>query len=71
MDSIAPEVAEEIAVFLENDDVGSGSRQQESKHHSCRTSASDATPNLEVFKVHQVFPLDADYGDEVEVSISN
>jgi hypothetical protein len=68
MDRIAPEVAEEVAVFLENDDVDTGARQQEPEHHSGRTSAGDATPSLEVFRVHQVFPLEADYGDEVEVS---
>ena len=71
MDSIAPEVAEEIAVFLENDDVDAGSRQQEPEHHSGRTPTGYATSNLEVFKVHQVFPLEADYGYEVVVSISN
>jgi hypothetical protein len=68
MDSIAPEVAEEIAVFLENDDVDAGARQQEPEHHSGWTSAGDATPSSEVFRIHQVFPLEADYGDVEDVS---
>jgi hypothetical protein len=68
MDSIAPEVAEEIAVFLENNDIDAGARQQKPQHHSGRTPAGDATPGSEVFHAHQVFPLEADYGDEVKVS---
>ena len=68
MDSIAPEVAEEIAVFLENDDIDASARQQEPEHHSGRTAAGNATPSPEVFRVHEVFPLEADYGDEEDVS---
>src|SRR5580704_15835422 len=42
MDRVAAEVAQEVRVFLEYDDVDSGTRQQQAKDHSGWTAAGDA-----------------------------
>ena len=39
MDGVAAEVAEEIRVLLQDDDVDAGTRQQEAQHHAGRTAA--------------------------------
>jgi hypothetical protein len=42
MDGIAAKVAQEIAMFLEHDDVNAGPREKEAEHESTRTAAGDA-----------------------------
>jgi hypothetical protein len=39
---VAAEIAEEIRVLLQHHNENAGSRQQKSKHHSGRATASDA-----------------------------
>ena len=42
MHGVAAKVAEEVAVFLQNDDVDAGARQQISQHHPRRAAAGNA-----------------------------
>src|SRR4051794_1810963 len=41
VDRVAAEIAQEIAVFLEYDDIDPGARQEEARHHPGRTAADD------------------------------
>src|SRR5262249_28051752 len=41
MDGVAAEVAEEVGVLLQHDDVDAGARQQEAGHHAGRAAAGD------------------------------
>ena len=52
MDRIAAEIAKEISVFLENDDIDSGPRQQEAEHHPGRPAAGDRAPRSDRFRRH-------------------
>src|SRR5262252_7893025 len=40
---VTPEVAQEVAMFLQNSDIDSHASEQESEHHARRTPADDAT----------------------------
>ena len=42
MDGVAAEIAQEVAVLLQHDDVDAGARQQEAQHHARRPAAGDA-----------------------------
>src|ERR1700758_2365718 len=48
MNGVAAEIAQEVCMLLEHDDVNARARQQKSQHHPCRTSANDATTGLEL-----------------------
>jgi hypothetical protein len=39
MDGVAAEVAEEVGVFLEDDDADAGTRQEQPQHHAGRPAA--------------------------------
>ena len=41
MNRVAPEVAQEIGMLFENDNIDSGSCEQESQHHTGRSAADD------------------------------
>jgi hypothetical protein len=40
---VAAEVAQEIGVLFEHENIDSGARQQQSQHHPGRAAARDAT----------------------------
>ena len=42
MNGVAAEIAQEIGVLLEHDDVDAGAREQEAEHHPARSAADDA-----------------------------
>ncbi len=42
VDRVAAEIAQEIAVLLQHDDIDAGARQQEAEHHPGRPAAGDA-----------------------------
>jgi hypothetical protein len=46
---VAAEVAQEVGVLLEHDDVGPGTRQQQPERHSGRAAARDAAPDRDAF----------------------
>ena len=48
MDGVAAEVAEEIGVLLQHDDLDAGAGEQEAEHHAGRSAAGDATACGEV-----------------------
>jgi hypothetical protein len=43
VDRVAAEIAKEVGVLLEHDDVDAGTGQEEAEHHAGRTAASDTT----------------------------
>ena len=43
VDRVAAEIAEEIGVFFQHDNVNARARQQKSQHHSRGAAAGDAT----------------------------
>jgi hypothetical protein len=47
MNSITPEVAQEIGMLLQNQDVDSGPCQQIGQHYAGGTAASDTTAGLQ------------------------
>ena len=47
VDGVAAEVAQEVGVLLEHDDVDAGAREQEAEHHPGRTAAGDAAAGAE------------------------
>ena len=49
MDRVAAEVAQEIGVLFQHDDVDAGAGQQKPEHHPGRTAADDATAGLHGF----------------------
>ena len=42
MDGVAAEVAEEVGVFFEDDDVDAGAGEEEAEHHAGGAAADDA-----------------------------
>ena len=42
MDGVAAEVAQEVAVLLQDDRLDAGARQQEAQHHAGRAATHDA-----------------------------
>jgi len=42
MDGVAAEIAQEVAVLLEDDGLDAGARQQKAQHHARRAAAHDA-----------------------------
>ena len=46
MDGVAAEIAQEISVLLQHDDIDAGARQQQTQHHAGRTAANDAACRL-------------------------
>ena len=49
MHGVAAEIAQEIAVLFEDDDVDAGPREQHAEHHAGRSAARDAAARLERF----------------------
>lgn len=49
MNCVAAEVAQEVSVFFEDDDVHAGSGQQQAEHHPRRAAAGDAALGLQPF----------------------
>ena len=47
MDRVAAEVAQEVGVLLQHDDVDAGAREQEAEHHAGRPAAGDAALRLD------------------------
>ena len=47
MNSIAPEVAQEIGMLLQNQDLDPGPRQQVAQHYPGGTAAGDTTVGLQ------------------------
>ena len=41
MDGVAAEVAQEVAMLLEHDDVDAGAREQEAEHEPARSASYD------------------------------
>src|SRR5262249_45090590 len=52
MDGVAAEIAEEVGVLLEHDDVDAGARQQEAEHEPARPTADDAATRGELLGCH-------------------
>jgi len=52
MNSVAAEIAEEIDVFFEHDDVDPGAGEQESEHEPARSAADHAATCGELFGCH-------------------
>src|SRR5215475_9031801 len=52
VNSIAAEIAQEVDMLLEHQHAHAGARQQESRHHSCRSAAHDAACSLELVGRH-------------------
>ncbi len=48
MDGIAAEVAQEVGVFLEHDDIDAGAREQKTQHEAAWASADDGAPGGEL-----------------------
>src|SRR5439155_26675295 len=46
---VAAEIAQEVAVLFEDDDVNAGAREQHAEHHAGRSAAGDAAARLERF----------------------
>ena len=44
MDGVAAEIAQEVGVLLEHDDVDAGTGQQKAEHHARGPAAGDAAP---------------------------
>ncbi len=49
MDRVAAEIAEEVGVLLQHDDVDAGARQQVSEHHAGGSAAGDGAGDLKPF----------------------
>src|SRR6516225_6245155 len=49
MNRVAPEVAQEIGVFFENDNIDTGSCEQKSQHHTRWSAAGNTTARREHF----------------------
>ncbi len=49
MNGIAAEVAEEVGVFFENDDIDAGAGELIGEHHAGGASADDAAAGFEAF----------------------
>jgi hypothetical protein len=50
MDGVAAEVAKEIGVLLQHEDIDSGTGKQKAEHHASRAAARDATARGEGFR---------------------
>src|SRR6266851_4103754 len=46
MDGVAAEVAQEVSMLLENQDLDPGPREEEAEHHASRATACDTTADL-------------------------
>ena len=57
MDRVAAEIAQEIAVLLQHDDIDAGARQQEAEHHPGRPAAGDAALRGERLCGHGSCPM--------------
>ncbi len=57
MHGVAAEIAQEILVLFEHRHANARACEQESEHHSRRTTADDATFCGNVFSGHSQFPL--------------
>jgi len=52
MNSVAAEIAQEVCMFLEHDDVDPGAGEQEAQHEPARSAADDAPTRGELFGCH-------------------
>ena len=52
MDGVAAEIAQEIGVLLQHDDVDAGAREQKAEHHAGRPAADDAAARGEPLGCH-------------------
>ena len=55
MNGIAAEIAEEVGMLLQHDDVDAGARQQKAEHEPARPAADDATARGELLGCHSCF----------------
>jgi hypothetical protein len=46
MDGVAAEVAQEIGVFFQHDDIDAGARKQQAQHHAGRTAPNNTACRL-------------------------
>src|SRR5262245_2866617 len=53
MNGITAKIAQEIIVFLEDDDVDTGAREQEAEHEPARPTSDDATTGGQFFGRHR------------------
>src|SRR4051812_15556784 len=51
MDRVAAEVAQEVGMLFQHDDVDAGAPQQKAEHHAGRTTAHDAAGGLDTLIV--------------------
>ena len=49
MDSVAPEIAQEITMFFEYRDIDASAPKQKAEHHAGRTPAYNAATNFNLF----------------------
>ena len=49
---VAAEIAEEVGMLLQHDDVDPGARQQKAEHEPARAAADDATARGELLGCH-------------------
>ena len=52
MNGVASEIAQEVGMFLEHDDVHAGAREQEAEHEPARSPTDDAATRGELFGWH-------------------
>ena len=57
MNGVAAEIAQEIGMLLEHDDVDAGAREQKAQHEPARPAADDATARGNLLGCHCNFPF--------------
>ena len=58
MDRVPAEVAQEVGVLLEDEDVDAGAGEEEAQHHAGRPAAGDAAPRRVAGSAHAPSPDD-------------